>query len=181
MDAAAASQRIARIHLKIESDSSRKRILASIAELDIEARLYIAPMRGVSQWAARDCCLRSMVPDLCALGVSNLYLESCSQDRQDALVLASARSAAAQQSRFHFDHRAPSAEPLLWLLDAIARAWAETAFGADGWRAWLRRPSQWLPDSAKPGRLTIPQSCRAHFLWLMPALNVRCTEFTKAV
>jgi hypothetical protein len=120
-----------RIHMKSESDATRKRLLASISDLNIEARLYLTSTRGVSQRVARDRCLRSMVPDLCSAGVRNLYLESCSQDLQDSRVLIDARRGTTQRDQFHFDHRSPASEPLLWLPDAIAWAWGRDS----SWRA----------------------------------------------
>ena len=111
-----------RVHMKSDG-THRKRLVRGILDFDIDARLYVAPLTGVSQRHARSKCLTRMVPDLLALGVSNLYLESCGQDAQDRAVLGLARAQAGAPRVLHFDHRNPAHDPLLWIPDIIAWAW----------------------------------------------------------
>jgi len=108
-----------RVHMASDG-GYRNRLVAAVAALDVEVLIYRASVKGVSQRQARSDCLRRMVPDLVAVGVSNLYLESCDQDAADRLVLGQAR---ASESRLHFDHRKPHEDPMLWVPDVIAWAW----------------------------------------------------------
>lgn len=72
-----------RIHM--ESDGRhRQRFVAAVAEMDIDARLYLASNKRISQRQSRSGCLRRMVPDLVTAGVGNLYVESCDQDTRIA-------------------------------------------------------------------------------------------------
>ena len=112
-----------RVHMKSDG-RNRARILSEVANMPLEVRMYVAPARDISQRQARTSILDQMVPDLAGLGVSNLYLESCDQDRQDAQVLSAARKRTGLTAEtFYFDHKSPSNEPLLWIPDVIAWAW----------------------------------------------------------
>jgi len=114
-----------RVHM--ESDGRyRQRIVATVAEMDVHAWLYIASTTHTSQRRARTECFRRMVPDLIAAGVGNLYIESCDQDRADRIVLAEARAlATASADALYFDHRQPHQDPMLWIPDVIAWAWGK--------------------------------------------------------
>lgn len=121
-----------RVHMKSDG-RNRTRILSEVVNMPLEVRMYVAPAREVSQRQARTAILDQMVPDLAGLGVSNLYLESCDQDRQDTEILSAARKRTGLTAdAFYFDHRSPSNEPLLWIPDVIAWAW-----GRD--RSWRRQ------------------------------------------
>lgn len=113
-----------RVHMTSDANS-RKRFVAAIADMNVEARLYVASTKGGSQRRARSDCLRRLTPDLIGVGVCNLYLESCDQDRADRLVLTASRAEADADHSFYFDHRRPHEEPMLWIPDVIAWAWGK--------------------------------------------------------
>lgn len=128
-----------RIHM-IKDGNYRDRYVSAVAELGIQARLYVTPISSISQRQARSKCLRSMVPDLLGAGVTHLIVESCDQDRQDSDVLVAARAlAAADETTFHFDHYQPHEEPMLWAADVIA--WA---YGRDS--RWRHRVAHLIAD-----------------------------------
>lgn len=119
-----------RVHME-KDGRNRSRVVAAVAELPIQARIYLADVTRTSQRRARSKCLHHMVPNLLDAGVSNLYLESCDQDRDDRIVLAAARDRVGARAQLHFDHRRPHEEPMLWVPDVIAWAWGKDA----RWRA----------------------------------------------
>ncbi|MFF0575263.1 hypothetical protein [Streptosporangium saharense] len=121
-----------RIHMSSESDSRRREILSGIRGLGMEAHVYQAELKGRSQRAVRDDCLRAAVPDLVLMGISRLVIESCDQDRQDRLVVHEMLGKAEAHDRMAYGHGRPSSEPLLWVPDALAWAYGK---GGD----WRRR------------------------------------------
>jgi hypothetical protein len=60
-----------------ENDRRRRLILSTIAETSMSARLYVASLAGRSQRAARDDCLRELIPDLVMIGAARITIESC--------------------------------------------------------------------------------------------------------
>lgn len=122
-----------RIHFTREKDSSRRKLLSQMAELDVQVQLYI--VRGQPDKIARTLCLEALVDDLAQSGASRLILE-----RDDSLMVADRRIISDSLSRnnyreqLSFDHVAPTEHATLWVSDAIA--WCHQA-GGD----WIRRAS----------------------------------------
>lgn len=118
--------RSSRVHME-KDGSYRNQILSTVATLDVEVRLFIAPTKGRSLREARNNALLRMLPDLYEVGVANLYLESCDQDKQDAAVLKEARAAVCRPDDLYFGHRKPAEEPLLWIPDVVAWSYGRDA------------------------------------------------------
>lgn len=118
-----------RIHFVTESDRRRRALLRAISELDCSSIVYVARHRD--QVAARAALLATMLPELQSSGVSRLVLESRQgQDERDRSVIYRAVGSQ-RESAFRYTHNPASAEPLLWIADAVAWAW-----GRGGrWRA----------------------------------------------
>ncbi|MFC7382087.1 hypothetical protein [Sphaerisporangium rhizosphaerae] len=106
--------------------------MSRISVLAVEAHIYRSEMGGRPQRGVRDDCLRRMVPDLVAMGVARLVIESCNQDRQDRQVVREMAGKAQAVDRFEYLHGRPAVEPLLWLPDIVAWAYGK---GGD----WRRR------------------------------------------
>jgi len=121
-----------RVHMTKEGPPRRKRILSVISSLPVTAVLYSASVDGVPERAARDACLRQMVPDLLGRRVGRLMLESCDQDAADLQVLGDCAAKEAATGQIQFVHGRPADEPLLWLPDVLAWAYEK---GGD----WRRR------------------------------------------
>ena len=62
-----------RMHFKSESDSSRRQLLARMAEMDVRVQLYV--VRGHSDKDARVMCLQALVSDLAEAGVARMLIE----------------------------------------------------------------------------------------------------------
>ena len=109
-----------RLHFHNESPGRRRALLTAFASMPV--RLLIVTSRathGFDDEAARDACLGLLVAHLQRVGVERLVLESRDDDRGDARTIIRARQS---QPPLVFEHRAPAAEPVLWLADGAA--WA---------------------------------------------------------
>lgn len=111
-----------RLHFKSESDSSRRKILAAIAQIDPEVLLYDGSNRPRPR--RRDACLIKLVHHLAAREATELTLE-----RDDGLLDVD-RKLLYQQTRvlgwagtLRYRHLAAHEEPLLAIPDAIAWCW----------------------------------------------------------
>jgi hypothetical protein len=91
--------------------------------------LVVAQMPYAYTEEAREACLRQLVRELCARGVSQAVLDSRrhpfgsdpgAADRADAKVIADLTRAGQIPRGFTARHFSDSAEPLLWLADAVA-------------------------------------------------------------
>jgi hypothetical protein len=115
-----------------ENDRRRRLILSTIAEAGMRAHLYVASSAGRSQRAARDDCLRALIPDMTEIGVTRIVIESCDQDRHDRQTIVEALSKAGNAIDLSYVHLPPAGDPILWAADAIVWAWGR---GGD----WRRR------------------------------------------
>jgi hypothetical protein len=121
-----------RIHMKSEGASRRRAILSAVARMQVQALMYEVPAGRRSERAARDDCLRRLVPDLLRLEVGRLMIESCDQNHQDVQVVSDAVAKAGAHDSLQYLHGRPGIEPLLWLPDILAWAYGR---GGD----WFRR------------------------------------------
>jgi hypothetical protein len=120
-----------RIHFAHESDSRRRMILSSLAELGVTSRVYVVV--GESDPAARERCLAEVTAEAMQLGASRLVLEQDdSYVEFDRRVIRRQLASSAGLDRLGYMHERATAEPLLWAPDAIAWAWSR---GGD----WRRR------------------------------------------
>ncbi|UOT08443.1 hypothetical protein MPY17_39975 (plasmid) [Rhodococcus opacus] len=113
----------ARIHMSHDSRRAHE-IIRGVVALDVQAHLYVARLHGRPERRARDEALAAMVTDLDTMGVRQLWLESCDQDRQDRHVIRTALMASSGPG-FPFRHALPTSEPMLWVPDVIAWAWGK--------------------------------------------------------
>ncbi|MCS3789963.1 hypothetical protein HNP11_004161 [Tsukamurella ocularis] len=120
-----------RIHFTKESPSRRRLILSTLETLAVEAVVYDASHIR-DQREARRCALGAVVRDLAVVQAQRLVIEL-----DDSLAEADRRTLFAA-TREHgipglsYEHVRPTAEPILWVSDAIA--WC-AAKGGD----WKRR------------------------------------------
>jgi hypothetical protein len=118
--------------MKDENDSRRREILSTLGGLSLAIYLYRAPVAGRPIRASRNDCLRALIPELAALDVARLVIESCSQDHRDNQViqplagelLAQGRSCGSAPLR----RRTRCCGPLMRLRGPTARA----GIGGDG-------------------------------------------------
>jgi len=122
-----------RLHMKAESDPRRRTITSAIVDTGIQATVYDAATRYLTQLHGRAACLRAVVDDAAGRGDSLLVLE------QDDTLLAwdnqrliEFTRAAGCRDTLRYEHRRAAAEQLLGIPDAIAWCWAK---GGD----WRRR------------------------------------------
>ena len=161
-----------RIHFNSESDGRRRRILNEIAALEVAS--LICSARGRDQVGARAAALHEVVVHLRRCGVDRLVLETRQgQDHRDQAVIR--RVAAPDPAiTFSYTHETPRSEPLLWVPDAVAWAWAAGVLGVgrSGICDWSREPgrSKLAPDAATSEGPAAhrPVRSRAHFLGLVP-------------
>jgi hypothetical protein len=117
-----------RVHFNNESARRKRLVLSAIAEMPIG--VFIADAQrghGVSEFLARNACLTTVVEHVQRRDIPRLVIESRGDDREDERHLVRVRQL---QPSLVFEHRRGSAEPMLWVADAIA--WAHGA-GAN-WR-----------------------------------------------
>ncbi|PPF76549.1 hypothetical protein C5B96_16590 [Subtercola sp. Z020] len=113
----------ARVHMVKESDPRRRLILSTLADLGLRARVY--SVSGLADAPARAACLRQIVEDTSDSGATRLVLErDVSIEKFDRQVLRTLAESQQGDSRFTYCHESASAEPLLWVPDAIAWAFA---------------------------------------------------------
>lgn len=121
-----------RLHFTKERDDRRRAILSTMCELDVEARVYVAPA-GLSEVSARPLCLEALIQEAFEVGAKRLVLE-----RDDSAVLRDNRLLSARISKadheegLSYEHMRAHEENLLWIPDAIAWSFAK---GGD----WTRR------------------------------------------
>ena len=120
-----------RMHFKSESDSSRRQLLARMAEMDVRVQLYV--VRGHSDKDARVMCLQALVSDLAEAGVARMLIE-----RDDSIMAADRRIIRASLieneylDQLQYQHVAPADHSVLWVSDALA--WCHQAGGE-----WIKR------------------------------------------
>ncbi len=118
-----------RYHWHAESEPQRHRMLEAITGLDVRVLAYACrPVAPSKTERARALCIGRLLWDLVAeddLGnVDELVLESRQEhnDRKDRKIIAAAQRAHRAPASLRYSHAQPSAEPLLWLPDAVAGA-----------------------------------------------------------
>jgi hypothetical protein len=120
-----------RLHFKSESDSSRRKLLAKMGEMDVRVQLYV--VQGYSDKDARILCLKALVSDLALARASRLLIE-----RDDSIMAADRRIIRASLIEneyldlLQYQHVAPADHSVLWVSDAVA--WCHQAGGE-----WIKR------------------------------------------
>ena len=117
-----------RVHFNNESARRKRMVLSVIAEMPIGVFVAI-PQRGhgATEFAARNACLTAVVERVQRHDVPRLVIESRDDDREDERHLVRVRQ---PEPWLVFEHRRATAEPMLWVADAIA--WAQGA--GTNWR-----------------------------------------------
>ena len=117
-----------RVHFNNESARRKRLVRSAIAEMPIGVFIAVAQGgHGLTEFVARNACLRAVVEHVQQRDVPRLVIESRDDDREDERHLVRVRH---PEPSLVFEHRRASAEPMLWVADAIA--WAHGA-GAN-WR-----------------------------------------------
>ena len=117
-----------RVHFNNESARRKRLVLSAIAEMPIGVFVAVAHRdHGISEFLARNACLAAVVEHVQQRDVPRLVIESRDDDREDERHLIRVRQ---PEPALVFEHRRGTAEPMLWVADAIA--WAHGA-GAS-WR-----------------------------------------------
>jgi hypothetical protein len=116
------------LHFKNERDDRRRQLLTGICDLPVEALVYVSDAKG--QVEARRACLRAVVADLVGEGAAWLVLElsdgDLAADRRTlfAAVREHQGDGSGPDGPLRYDHLRAAADPLLWVPDAVAWAWA---------------------------------------------------------
>jgi hypothetical protein len=117
-----------RVHFNNESARRKRVVLSAIAEMPIGVFVAITQRgHGATEFAARNACLTVVVERVQRHDVPRLVIESRDDDREDERHLVRVRQ---PEPWLVFEHRRASAEPMLWVADAIA--WAHGA--GTNWR-----------------------------------------------
>jgi hypothetical protein len=114
-----------RLHWRDESSKRRRTIAATIAEYEIAHTVVIGtPLNERKQERARRICMELMLMELDRRGVHQVWIESrkASQDLRDMKMLDAVRSTRLIGDGLRFDFERPTAEPMLWIPDAVAGA-----------------------------------------------------------
>ena len=122
------------IHFLTESDSRKKLILSTFAEIDFKATCFIA--RGRPDNVARGLCIGALVASLCSdenyVVIFDLDFSRLSADRQTLSLELRKRG---MIQKVEYRHEEPHHEHLIWLPDAIAWSYAR----GWPWGAQLKR------------------------------------------
>lgn len=111
------------IHFVNEKDSRRKQILSALNAAGVQARIY--RVVGLNPIVARAVCLEAMMDDLFELGVTSLILELEESARNsDVVLLRQGLERRGLRASVEYKHLGKSAEPILWIADAIAWSYA---------------------------------------------------------
>lgn len=118
-----------RIHFNNDTDRQKRRVLAAIAEMQLQLLAVVCDKRhGANEFHARAASLAEMVRQLQRRSVGRLVLESRQDDRDDVRTITRTRS---REPSLVFEHRTARHEPALWLADAVSwavragRPWAD--------------------------------------------------------
>lgn len=119
-----------RLHMVDEDDALRRKLLATLEELDVQVTLYAAGQEHGTDIRRRRACLGQLVRDAADHGCQRLTLESDrTQDARDRQALIEiVREVGCRDMTY--GHMSPYEEPLLWMPDGVA--WAYARGGA--WR-----------------------------------------------
>lgn len=109
-----------RIHFNNDTDRQKCRVLASIAEMQLQAFAVVCDKRhGANEFHARAACVAEIVRQLQRRAVGMLVIESRQDDRGDVRTITRTR---AEEPPLVFEHRTARHERALWLADAVS--WA---------------------------------------------------------
>ena len=125
-----------RLHWVGESVKRRDLVAEAVARMDLAAILTVGtPMERSRQERARRCCLERLLYEVDQFGVAEAWLESraAAQDRRDLRLVDSARRKRLISSDLQVGFARPSAEPMLWLPDAVAGAMSAAVLGEERW------------------------------------------------
>ena len=121
-----------RVHFHNESKRRRRDILEVFASLPIKVDVVeVQRGHGVTEFAARERCLATIVERLQDEQVSHLTVESRMDDREDQRTIGRTRR---PLPPLVFEHRMGTDDPMLWVADGLA--WAVGA--AANWRDLVR-------------------------------------------
>ncbi len=102
-----------------ESQGRRRTLLAGMAQLGVQATIYVRP--SGPHVPARAACLQAMVEDHAL--AAQVFLDLSEGDRAaDERVLAQMRQKTSGTFLFH--HEQPHRRPGPWIADAVAWSWA---------------------------------------------------------
>ncbi len=111
------------IHFVNEKDSRRKQILQALDELGVQARIY--RVAGLNPIVARAVCIEALMDDLVELQVTSLNFElEESAKNSDVILLRQGLERRGLRAVTEYKHLGKSAEPILWIADAIAWSYA---------------------------------------------------------
>lgn len=114
-----------RLHFNNEDDPQRRLLLATIAELPVQAFVVVCHRtHGVTEFGAREACLRVILREVQMQRVDRLVLESRQDDREDSRFISRSRD---PLRPLVFEHRPSNRESLLGLADGVT--WAVGAGG----------------------------------------------------
>jgi hypothetical protein len=123
-----------RIHFHKENTPRRNRILAVVAQLDVNVTIYDASTH-TSVKTARDACLIQLIADSAKSEAERLVLElDDSSVRSDQKILYEQVRAAGAVGRLRYDHMRAHEECLLTIPDTVAWCWAKGGV----WRAKIQ-------------------------------------------
>lgn len=130
-----------RLHWRDETHARRTRIATTIAAVEITAVVVVgAPLAQAKQERGRRKCLEALLPQLADLGVSVVWLESRTPalNKNDDQLIRALRGKRALPASMRVDIARPSAEPMLWVPDAIAGAVNAANRGTPEWLEAIR-------------------------------------------
>jgi hypothetical protein len=115
----------ARLHMHREKDSRRRKILAAICRLPIEATVFRADRSWRKEAERRKACLEVLVANAIQDARTSICIEhDDSMIQVDRRVLIAVTKAHRADDSLRYRHDRAASEPLLALPDAIAWAWA---------------------------------------------------------
>lgn len=122
-----------------------RQIRDTIVELNLSARIYVSPTKGIGELEARKACLRQLVADAAEIRAARLVIE-----RDDSLLihdrqtLYEAVAKAGVRDTLRYEHLRAHEECLLSVADAIAWSWSHRG-------AWQERVKPIVTDVIKLG------------------------------
>jgi hypothetical protein len=112
-----------RIHWRDESTPRRLKIASAIADHDLLHVIVVgAPIDARKQERARRRCMERLVFELGVLSVSQVWLETRTRslNDRDRRMFAALHAKHAMPADLRIDFALPTAEPMLWVADAVA-------------------------------------------------------------
>lgn len=145
--------RASRLHMKNESEPTKRAILSALCELGVTSTVYVSRVKPFH--TARAAIIEPGIwPQVLAEGIERLILEpEVGQDERDRRQLYRLAAATGMTGRVSYAHLPPTAEPMLWVPDAIA--WA---YGSGG--EWRRRSQPVVVEVVDVDQLGYPEAGR---------------------